>query len=59
MAKLTSMKAIRTNCLECSSGQPKEVRLCPIKKYPLFEYRTGHRPKGKEDIAEEGIKGKS
>lgn len=31
MAKLTSMKAIRKKCLECSSGQPKEVRLCPIK----------------------------
>ena len=59
MAKLTPMKAIRKKCLECSSGQPKEVRLCPIEKCPLYEYRTGHRPKGEEDIAEEGIKEKS
>lgn len=32
MAKLTPMKAIRAKCLECSSGQFKEIRLCPVKK---------------------------
>ena len=52
MAKLTPIKAIRAKCLECSNGQFKEVRLCPIKKCPLYEYRNGHRPKGEEFTAE-------
>ena len=46
MAKLTPVKAIRAKCLECSNGQFKEVRLCPVKNCPLYEYRNGHRPKG-------------
>lgn len=49
MAKRTPMKAIRAKCLECSCGQVKEVRLCPVKNCPLYEYRNGHRPKGGED----------
>ncbi len=53
MAKLTPMKAIRQKCLECSCGQIKEVRLCPIKTCALYEYRMGHRPKGEEDTAED------
>lgn len=48
MAKLTPMKAIRKKCLECCNGQVKEVRLCPIKSCALYEYRSGHRPKGEE-----------
>lgn len=52
MAKLTPMKAIRAKCLECSSGQFKEVRLCTVKNCPLYEYRNGHRPKGGELTAE-------
>ena len=39
------MKAIRKKCLECSSGQLKEIRLCPVKNCALYEYRDGHRPK--------------
>lgn len=53
MAKLTPMKAIRRKCLECSNGQVKEVRECPIKKCALCEYRTGHRPKGEEFTVED------
>ena len=49
MAKLTPMKAIRQKCLECSCGQVKEVRLCPIKTCALYEYRMGHRPTGEEE----------
>ena len=37
------LKAIRKNCLECSSS-PKEVRLCPVIKCPLYPYRMGTRP---------------
>lgn len=53
MAKLTPMRAIRKKCLECCNGQAKEVRLCTIEKCALHEYRSGHRPKGEENIAEE------
>ena len=53
MAKLTPMKAIRQKCIECCNGQYKEVRLCPIKKCALYEYRSGHRPKDEEVIIEE------
>lgn len=52
MAKLTPMKAIRQKCLECSCGQIKEVRLCPIETCALYKYRMGHRPTGEEDTAE-------
>lgn len=48
MAKLTPMKAIRKKCLDCSCGQVKEIRLCPVKSCPLYGYRDGHRPKGRE-----------
>lgn len=53
MAKLTPMKAIRQKCLECSNGQYKEVRLCPITECALYESRNGHRPKGEEDTTED------
>ncbi len=52
MAKLTPMKAIRKKCLERSSGQVKEVRLCPVKSCTLYEYRHGRRPKDEESTIE-------
>jgi hypothetical protein len=42
---LSPLKAIRAKCLDCSCGNPNEVRLCPIEKCPLYIYRSGHRPK--------------
>ncbi len=48
MAKLTPIKAIRKKCLDCSNGQTKEVKTCPVKKCALWEYRHGHRPKDEE-----------
>lgn len=45
MKKITPMKAIRLKCLECSCGSNTEVRERPIKKCPLYPYRSGHRPK--------------
>lgn len=44
MKKITPLKAIRLKCLECSAGQPKEVRLCPCIDCPLFLYRFGKNP---------------
>lgn len=48
MAKITPMKAIRLKCLDCTAGQVKEVKNCPVKNCPLYGYRMGHRPKGEE-----------
>lgn len=48
MAQRTPLRAIRAKCLDCSYGQLKEVRLCPVTKCPLYEYRMGHRPKDEE-----------
>ena len=39
------LKAIRLKCLDCSAGQPKEVRLCPAINCALWPYRMGKRPK--------------
>lgn len=54
MKKITSLKAIRLKCLDCSAGSYKEVRECPcyedngsIQKCPLYPYRLGKRPKEK------------
>jgi|3_EtaG_2_1085321.scaffolds.fasta_scaffold30353_5 hypothetical protein len=41
--KLTPMKAIRKNCLECVNWQPKEVELCGIPLCPLYYFRSGKR----------------
>ena len=40
----TPIKAIRKNCLDCCCGQHKEIRLCTVKKCPLYAYRFGRRP---------------
>jgi len=42
--KITPMKAIRLNCLDCCGGSRKEVRLCPVKDCTLHPYRMGKRP---------------
>ncbi len=40
----TPIKAIRKKCLDCSYGQPKEVRYCTVIKCALYSYRFGRRP---------------
>lgn len=45
MQHLTPLKAIRKKCLDCSAGQPSEVRNCEIVDCPLFIYRMGKNPK--------------
>lgn len=55
MGDLTPIRAIRAKCLDCSGGQPKEVRLCPIKNCALWPYRMGKRPRKSELIQVEGV----
>jgi len=40
----TPIKAIREKCLDCSCGQYKEIRLCPVINCALYPYRMGVRP---------------
>jgi hypothetical protein len=42
--RLTPLKSIRSKCLDCMCGQPKEVRKCTSTDCPLFEYRFGKNP---------------
>jgi hypothetical protein len=41
---MTPIKAIRAKCMDCTGDQPKEIKLCPIEKCPLYPYRFGKRP---------------
>ena len=34
-------KAIRLKCLDCCCGSVYEVRLCPVRKCPLWRFRLG------------------
>jgi hypothetical protein len=43
--KLTPIKSIRKNCIECSGGSFSEVYNCGITDCPLWIYRLGKRPK--------------
>jgi len=45
--KLTPLKSIRKNCLECSNNQSKLVRECIITDCPLHEFRFGTNPRRK------------
>jgi len=40
----TPIKAIRKKCLDCTCGQVKEIRDCPIINCALYPYRMGCRP---------------
>ena len=50
---LTPMKAIRAKCLDCSCGNPNEVKLCPVEKCPLYPFRLGKNPNIKREYTEE------
>jgi hypothetical protein len=47
--KMTPLRAIRLNCLECVGGSAKEVKRCDIPGCFLYGFRFGHNPslKGK------------
>jgi hypothetical protein len=49
----TPLQAIRAKCLDCSGGQVKEVRLCPIKSCPLYVFRMGRNPRRKRRVVSE------
>ena len=53
--RLTPIKAIRKNCLDCSGGSVSEVRNCVIKECPLFEYRHGKNPNRKRKVLQEVV----
>ena len=38
------VKAIRAKCLDCTRGQPKEIRLCRIEDCALYRFRAGTNP---------------
>ena len=41
---LTPIKSIRKKCLDCCSGQYREVRECRSIDCPIWIYRFGKRP---------------
>ena len=43
----TPLRAIRAKCLDCTDGQPKEVRFCPVPDCPLYPFRLGKSPRAK------------
>ncbi|MGE4519201.1 MAG: hypothetical protein AB7E04_06820 [Desulfobacteraceae bacterium] len=51
--KRTPLKVIREKCLECSDDSVAEVRTCPIKDCPLYEFRFGKNPYLKKELTEE------
>lgn len=42
--KVSYLKAIRAKCMDCTCGQAKEIKTCPIVSCPLFPYRFGVNP---------------
>ena len=40
--RVTRSKAIRLKCIDCMCGQLNEVKLCPCKNCPLWNYRLGY-----------------
>jgi hypothetical protein len=38
------LHAIRSKCLDCSGYQPSEVRLCPVTRCALWQFRFGGDP---------------
>ncbi len=44
MKSLSPLKSIRKNCLDCSAGSVKEIKLCPIEDCPLYRFRFGKNP---------------
>lgn len=45
---MTPMQAIKAKCLDCTCGQREEIKLCPIKNCPLYDFRLGNNPNRKQ-----------
>ena len=52
MEHKTPVKSIRAKCLDCCGNSAIEVRLCTVKKCPLYGYRMDHRPPKDSLLAE-------
>lgn len=52
MEHKTPVKSIQAKCLDCCGNSAIEVRLCTVKKCPLYGYRMGHRPPKDSLLAE-------
>jgi hypothetical protein len=42
--RVTPLRAVRQECLDCSGGSANEVRLCIAKSCALWPFRFGRRP---------------
>lgn len=50
----TFSKAIRAYCLDCCGDSANEVKLCPAKECPLWDFRFGKNPnRPKREMSEE------
>lgn len=47
---VSPLKAIRAKCLDCCCDQRDEVKLCPVTKCPLWEFRLGKNPNRKSRV---------
>ena len=47
VVKLTPIKAIRYQCMECAGYSPNTIRECGDKLCPLFPFRMGKNPSRK------------
>jgi len=56
---LTPLKAIRAHCIECSGGEKKEVKECPMERCPLYPYRMGKRPQKDVSVDEVELSSKN
>lgn len=54
MKEITPMRAIRAKCIDCCGGNIYEPRHCTAEGCPLHPYRTGHKPKKTNSMAEGG-----
>jgi hypothetical protein len=60
--RLTPLKAIRQNCLQCSNGSAHEVKNCIITDCPLHPFRLGKNPNrkgiGNRNVLTKGVNSK-
>ena len=58
--RITRGKAIRLKCLDCCCGNSAEVRRCPARNCPLWQYRMGNENKAEiEPLESDSAKIKS
>ncbi len=50
---ITPIKAIKAKCLDCCCGQREEVRECPMKDCPLWQFRLGKNPNRSRNMTDE------